>query len=540
MFHVGLDELLVERLPAADPLADVIHVVDGAVAVVVAEPVRLDVLLGDGEDLDLVVGQEVLPDGRREGQVVELVAVDLLVIHRRQLDELVLGALLGVLAVDARRGGHVESPFAADVLVAVYLREVGLLRPLEGGAGRAVGLVADDQVERAERAGLLGLGDGVDGLVGREDHRHALRRLELQGEAVLDEAVRGRGRGEAQVADRDVAFLAVGLAVGADGQRGDLVLRLLRPDTEALRKERNRRHHEQHRLALQLFGDAERGEGLARAASHDELAAVGGLESLQDVVDCLGLVGEIVEPLDDGPALLEVEGPGVLDGLAEEGKTDAGDGRVLQLDRVLGVGGPVVVRRDEDALDKLRRPAFDIEGLAGRREERVHVLLRDRRPRLVALALDRREVAEGVARDEVDADVVPVLVGELAPQPDVREMDAGVGRGLEVLLDEPFELGAEVGAVVRLLPYLLQEFVECHASVPSSPGTESGFHGRRLQKRARPHPCPPRRPFHGPVLVAWRERARVGASCLKTNTRPRPCRFTTTCGSVERFPRRRR
>ena len=260
---------------------------------------------------------------------MELAAVDLLVVHRRQLDKFVLGALLGVLAVDAGRGGHVESPFAPDVLVAVYLREVGLLRPLEGGAGRAVGLVADDQVEGAERAGLLGLGDGVDGLVGREDHRHALRRLELQGEAVLDEPIRRGGRGEAQVADRDVAFLAVGLAVGADGQRGDLVLRLLRPDAKALRKERNRRHHEQHRLALQLFGDAERGEGLARAASHDELAAVGGLESLQDVVDCLGLVGEIVEPLDDGPALLEVEGPGVLDGLAEEGKTDAGDGRVL-------------------------------------------------------------------------------------------------------------------------------------------------------------------------------------------------------------------
>ena len=426
MFHVGRDELLVERLPAADPLADVIHVVDGAVAVVVAEPVRLDVLLGHGEDLDLVVGQEVLPDGGREGQVVELAAVDLLVVHRRQLDKFVLGALLGVLAVDAGRGGHVESPFAADVLVAVYLREVGLLRPLEGGAGRAVGLVADDQVERAERAGLLGLGDGIDGLVGREDHRHALRRLELQGEAVLDEPIRRGGRGEAQVADRDVAFLAVGLAVGADGQRGDLVLRLLRPDAKALRKERNRRHHEQHRPALQFLGDAERGEGLARAASHDELAAVGGLESLQDVVDCLGLVGEIVEPPDDGPALLEVEGPGVLDGLAKEGKTDAGDGRVLVLDRLLGVRSPVVVSRNEDALDELRRPAFDIEGLAGRGEECIHVLLRDDGPRLVALALDRREVAEGVARDEVDSDVVAVLVGKLAPQPDVREVDAGV------------------------------------------------------------------------------------------------------------------
>lgn len=37
-----------------------------------------------------------------------------------------------------------------------------------------MGLVADDEVERFELAAVLGLGDHVNGLVGREDHGHRL------------------------------------------------------------------------------------------------------------------------------------------------------------------------------------------------------------------------------------------------------------------------------------------------------------------------------------------------------------------------------
>jgi hypothetical protein len=59
-----------------------------------------------------------------------------------------LGLCLGHVAVDARGGGHVEALGARMKLVVVDLDEVALVLALELGAGGAVGLVADDQVER--------------------------------------------------------------------------------------------------------------------------------------------------------------------------------------------------------------------------------------------------------------------------------------------------------------------------------------------------------------------------------------------------------
>ena len=58
-----------------------------------------------------------------------------------------------------------------DVIVVVDADESRLIRTCNGGAGRAMGLVADHQIE-AGGAEFLGLSDGVDRLVGGEDHRH--------------------------------------------------------------------------------------------------------------------------------------------------------------------------------------------------------------------------------------------------------------------------------------------------------------------------------------------------------------------------------
>ena len=67
-----------------------------------------------------------------------------------------------------------------DVGVVVDADEGGLIRARDSGAGGAMGFVADDQVE-AGGAEFLGLGDGVDRLVGGEDHRHRSRPVDRGG-----------------------------------------------------------------------------------------------------------------------------------------------------------------------------------------------------------------------------------------------------------------------------------------------------------------------------------------------------------------------
>ena len=69
-----------------------------------------------------------------------------------------------------------------DVVVVVDTDEGGLIRARDGGPGRAMGFVADHQIE-AGGAEFLGLGDGVDRLVGGEDHRHRGRPVDRGGAA---------------------------------------------------------------------------------------------------------------------------------------------------------------------------------------------------------------------------------------------------------------------------------------------------------------------------------------------------------------------
>lgn len=61
-----------------------------------------------------------------------------------------------------------------------------------GSAGGAMGLVADDEVERVE-SHALGIGNHLDGLVGREHDVHALRAVEALYLLVQCRRVRGGG-----------------------------------------------------------------------------------------------------------------------------------------------------------------------------------------------------------------------------------------------------------------------------------------------------------------------------------------------------------
>ena len=80
--------------------------------------------------------------------------------------------------------------------------------------------------------------------------------------------------------------------VGADGERTDRYLALAGPLLQRLRHQRDRRGQEQHRPARTgvLLGDAQRGERLARAARHDQLASIGRLETGPNGADGLDLM----------------------------------------------------------------------------------------------------------------------------------------------------------------------------------------------------------------------------------------------------------
>jgi len=122
-----------------------------------------------GEDDDLVVGEEVELDGLGEGDDVELLAVDGLVVHGAEGDVVLLGGGLGHICVVARGGGHVEELGGADEGGVVDFHEVAFQLAFEGGSGGAAGFVADDEIEIGEAVEVLGVGDDLDGVIAGVD-----------------------------------------------------------------------------------------------------------------------------------------------------------------------------------------------------------------------------------------------------------------------------------------------------------------------------------------------------------------------------------
>ena len=207
-----------QGVPAADDLRRVIEVQLG----LPARETRLqrpgDDPFIDGQDQDLVVGEQALLDRLAEPEAVELRAVQQLVVHRGDGRVLVLRLLLRLVAVDARGRGHVEPAVAAEVAVVMHADEGGLIRPGQGDAGRPVRLIADDQVE-APQALLLRRRDGVDRLVRGEHHRETC--IDVNAVHLGDEPRRVRGGRKREVVRGQVPVVSLGplladLRVGAD------------------------------------------------------------------------------------------------------------------------------------------------------------------------------------------------------------------------------------------------------------------------------------------------------------------------------------
>ena len=127
-----------------------------------------NVFFADGEHQHLVVAQQSLTDGIVEGESVELLAINALVVHRAE-DVVVLGSLhLDRLAIESWRGGHVE-PTAGRNEVVVHLGEVRLVAVFQFHARGAVCLVADAEVNNTPIL-MKGIAHHINALVGGEDN----------------------------------------------------------------------------------------------------------------------------------------------------------------------------------------------------------------------------------------------------------------------------------------------------------------------------------------------------------------------------------
>ena len=326
-------------------------------------------------------------------------------------------------------------------------RGVLLRHARKRAAGGAVGLVADDEVE-LRQAHLLGLVDDVDRLVRREHDHEAVRVPPAARRVVLHQAVGMRGGGVLEAGERhgDGVLLARRLGVGAHHQGRQLRARLGEPFAHRLPDEGNRGSAEQDEPAtLQVvLGEAQRHEGLSRAAGHDRLAPVVLGERGLDPLDRLPLVRTRIVglPLD------------ALDAVDERRPVEA---RRLHLRRVDQHRARVLYLLLEMLARPLRRRHDHVlayRGIPERTgEEGVADPLRKRLLAVVALALDRPPFVVGpVQGDEIDPRVLGVVDRAVLPlecllyRADLVELLGPVG----VVPEEPHACGLVFSA---LLPF---------------------------------------------------------------------------------------
>ena len=237
------------------------------------------------------------------------------------------------------------------------LNEVRVFASLRRDARRAVGLVANDQVELRE-AEPLRLNHDVDRLIGREQNGHPVGR----GFAAVhprEELLAIRCRWFGQIDGGLVLSVVVCPSssdpdIGTDRERPDADLGLRHPLPQALRQELNAWHKEEHSppTAHLLLGDLQAREGLAGTAGHDQLSAIVLGEALDHIRECVTLMRS--ELLGSGIAnLLRSFDPpvGPIDcWVIEPGNVDALN---LPLQRMLSVSTPPIGGIEDVAIREL-------------------------------------------------------------------------------------------------------------------------------------------------------------------------------------------
>lgn len=193
-----------------------------------------------------------------------------------------------------------------------------------------------------------------------------------------------------------------------------IALRLVGPHAHRLRDERDRRRQKQHERPFgeHLLREAQRRDCLARAACHDELAAVVLLEFLEAGVNGLALVrqGLLEQALADGLALNEGVPVhiGLCHAVGEKAHRAVLRGGLVQVRAEVLAGGDYHVVRVVVGCACLGVEGGDVSEV----ERRL----------LVALALDGpiRAVLR-VLGDKVDSQVCAVVCGRVLPHPHVAE-----------------------------------------------------------------------------------------------------------------------
>ena len=352
-------------------------------------------------------------------------------------------------------------------------------------AGRAVRLIADGQVESAQVAAgfeqfCLHLRYYFNRLIGGKDDRHpavcVVVGLDL---AQLAEDVLYIGRcGQRQVNDAGQVAVFVfcpflgNFGVRADADSVDRLVRVGGPLAQRLAQQRDGGYQEQDKALTTgfMFGDAQGIEGLARPARHDELAPLRLFEMRVGAIQGFLLVR--AQHLLRQPRRVAVNPLFQLRPVnrrfLEIVQVQAGDGRMLVLDRLRRVGTPVIGRRNPQAVgEACRAQRLVLEFSAGGRQERIDGRLIDGRALLIALALNGPVVAVDGECHQVDAgvraaEVVPA--GKLVPQPDLFEQVRVLGVGLQIGLHQPLKARALVLLGEGMFSVFFKDGVELHRS----------------------------------------------------------------------------
>ena len=242
----------------------------------------VDMLLGHREHDHLVVGQQIVFDGVRERQPVELRTVRIWVIHRKDFDIVARRLRLRAGGVKARRRSH-EQPLPSEDSIRIVDQHER--RGLVAGtihSSRPMRLVAKNEVE-GRRVFSLRPFDQAERMVRAEDHG--------QGVAMpLPERRRncrrvGRNR-QFQFLERSVFVVPSSACIGTNSDIAVRYRPVSRPFPHGLDEERDRRHQVEDPAPASgsLLGDAQGSVRLACSTRHDQLAAVMVLEALDDLL----------------------------------------------------------------------------------------------------------------------------------------------------------------------------------------------------------------------------------------------------------------
>ena len=471
-----------EAVPTAHQLR---HVINGELVGLIGQKVLeggRNLRLRNAQHQHLVIGQQALLHGLAEADTVEHRTESIHVIHGTEHGGLLARLELRVLIKNLGGSRHVDALAARHPVIVVNLHEVRLRLIRQSHAGRAVRLIANNQVELANTRSLSRR-HRVNGVVGGEDHLETLiQRVGVHRGGQLGTV---RRRGQLQILNAQVGqvgvsatalLLATHLGIGTHRISMERTLNLVRELRNGLRHERQGRHHEEHtRVAAillgKLLGQANRGEGLAGTAGHNQLTAVVLLQTFQspcngDVLVRAELLMRLVTDLLLARVIQGIGRP-VDIGITESLQAHALHGKALFLQHLLRVLRPLIGRGHDNAVRKRLTTRSRNEG--------IDMFLSNRAVLIVELALNGGHAAVNVLGHQVDANIAEVL----AAIPVLPQVHLLIQAALDAVLSQEL-LGQTLQAVTLIARMecrgskLVKQIVKGHRRLRRNVGRGAG------------------------------------------------------------------